>query len=101
MEYDGTIEYFDISLTESGTEQESVPDSVIYDSTESVDFEDNVVELKTLVAAEDTTSNTQQCDQQKTDRTAGVVLCVAIIAIAITVTVIRRCIANVKSNKNK
>ena len=43
MEYDGIIEYFDTSLVESGTEQESVPDSVFYDSTESLDFNDSVV----------------------------------------------------------
>lgn len=29
MEYDGIIEYFDTSLVESGTEQESVPDGVV------------------------------------------------------------------------
>ena len=71
MEYDGIIEYFDTSLVESGTEQESVPDSVFYDSTESLDFNDSVVELKTITANDEKISSTQQCDQQNSSRSGG------------------------------
>lgn len=98
MEYDGIIEYFDTSLVESGTEQESVPDSVFYDSTESLDFNDSVIELKTITANDEKISSTQQCDQQNSSR-SGVVLCVVIVIVIVVITTVWRCMVHGKNNK--